>query len=74
MISTGQIKSRTLAWKANMDTWTKAGDVDELKMLFYVHSVQLPFHTNEGKNKREKGKNNGYIWYNWKNCGFKACW
>lgn len=48
MVSTGQINAETLVWKANMAAWAKAGEVDELKMLFSAPPVPPPIPTNEG--------------------------
>ena len=48
MISMGQITAETLVWKANMATWAKAGEVDELKILFSAPPVPPPIPTSEG--------------------------
>ena len=47
MVSAGQINAETLVWKANMAAWAKAGEVDELKMLFSAPPVPPQIPTNE---------------------------
>ena len=47
MVSAGKINAETLVWKANMAAWAKAGEVDELKMLFSAPPVPPQIPTNE---------------------------